>query len=497
MTVSQILGLLSPQLVLLLTGLLVLALDLIWGEERKGWLPYVALLGLVGTLAATVTLWGREEVLFQGVFVVDPFALFFQLVAVLATGLVILTSLGYFEGRTPYKGEFYSLLLFAGLAITLMAAATDLIMVYISIEMLSITSYVLTGFLREDRKSNEAAIKYFLYGAAASAAMLYGMSFLYGATGSTNLAQIATALTLASSVGPSAGAMGSLSWIVLSAVLLLLVGFGFKISAVPFHQWAPDVYEGAPTPFTAFLSVGSKAAGFAVLMRVFVTALPDFSVDWVALLAALSIVTMTLGNLVAIFQKNIKRMLAYSSIAQAGYILIGLVCWDPSQPAGEFGGISGVLLYLLAYLFTNLGAFAVVIAVERATGSNDISDYAGLMHRNPWLAVTLFIFFLSLVGIPPTGGFLGKLLIFSAAIRLQYYALAIIGVINGVISLYYYYGVMRRVFFLPPKDETPIVASPSLRVALTVAVVMTLGIAIIAQPFIELAQGAAAGMLVF
>ena len=243
MTVSQILGLL-PQLVLLLTGLLVLALDLIWGEERKGWLPYVALLGLVGTLAATVTLWGREEVLFQGVFVVDPFALFFQLVAVLATGLVILTSLGYFEGRTPYKGEFYSLLLFAGLAITLMAAATDLIMVYISIEMLSITSYVLTGFLREDRKSNEAALKYFLYGAAASAAMLYGMSFLYGATGSTNLAQIATALTLASSVGPSAGAMGSLSWIVLSAVLLLLVGFGFKVSAVPFHQWAPDVYEG-------------------------------------------------------------------------------------------------------------------------------------------------------------------------------------------------------------------------------------------------------------
>ncbi len=495
MTVSQILGLL-PQLILLLTGLLVLALDLIWGEERKRWLPYVALLGLVGTLAATVTLWGREEVLFQGVFVVDPFALFFQLVAVLATGLVILTSLGYFEGRTPYKGEFYSLLLFAGLAITLMAAATDLIMVYISIEMLSITSYVLTGFLREDRKSNEAALKYFLYGATASAAMLYGMSFLYGATGSTNLAQIATALTLASSVGPSAGAMGSLSWIVLSAVLLLLVGFGFKVSAVPFHQWAPDVYEGAPTPFTAFLSVGSKAAGFAVLMRVFVTALPDFSVDWVALLAALSIVTMTLGNLVAIFQKNIKRMLAYSSIAQAGYILIGLVCWDPNQPAGEFGGISGVLLYLLAYLFTNLGAFAVVIAVERATGSNDISDYAGLMRRNPWLAVTLFIFFLSLVGIPPTGGFLGKLLIFSAAIRLQYYALAIIGVINGVISLYYYYGVMRRVFFLPPKDETPIVASPSLRVALTVAVVMTLGIAIFAQPFIKLAQGAA-GMLVF
>jgi NADH-quinone oxidoreductase subunit N len=495
LTVSQILGLL-PQLVLLLTGLLVLALDLIWGEERKGWLAYVTLLGLACTLVATVTLWYRQELILEGVFAVDPFALFFQIVAVLVTTLVVLTSLGYFEGRTPYRGEFYSLLLFASLAITLMAAATDLVMVYISIEMLSITSYVLTGFLREDRKSNEAAIKYFLYGAAASAAMLYGMSFLYGATGSTNLAQIATTLSAGEMTSASSVEPGSLSWLVLSSVVLLLVGFGFKVSAVPFHQWAPDVYEGAPTPFTAFLSVGSKAAGFAVLMRVFLTALPDFNVDWVALVAALSVVTMTLGNLVAIFQKNIKRMLAYSSIAQAGYILIGLVCWDPGQPAGEFGGISGVLLYLLAYLFTNLGAFTVVIAVERATGSNDISDYAGLMRRSPWLAVALFIFFLSLVGIPPTGGFLGKLLIFSAAIRLQYYALAIIGVINGVISLYYYYGVLRQAFFSPPRDETPIVASPSLRVALAVALVMTIGIAIFAQPFIELAQGAA-GMLVF
>jgi len=478
LTVSQIVSL-SPQLILLLAGLLVLALDLIWGEERKGWLPYVALLGLVGTLVTTVVFWGREEALLGGVFVLDPFALFFQVIAVVAAGLVILTSLGYFEGLTPYRGEFYSLLLFASLAITLMAAAVDLIMVYISIEMLSITSYVLTGFLRQDRKSSEAAIKYFLYGAAASAAMLYGMSFLYGVTGSTDLAQIAATLR--------GGVTGSLGGLVFSAVVLLLVGFGFKVSAVPFHQWAPDVYEGAPTPFTAFLSVGSKAAGFAVLVRVFLTALPDLGVDWVSLIAALSVVTMTLGNLVAIFQSNIKRMLAYSSIAQAGYILIGLVSWDPRLSAGEFGGISGMLLYLLAYLFTNLGAFTVVIAVERSTGSNEISDYAGLMRRNPWLAVALMVFFLSLVGIPPTGGFLGKLLVFSAAIRLRYFALAIIGVINGVISLYYYYGVMRQAFFLPPEDETPIVASPSLRVALAVALVMTLGIAIFAQPFIRLA----------
>ena len=388
MTVSEFLDLLSPQLVFLGTALLVLALDLILGEAKKRWLPYVALLGLVATFVATWTLWGRPEALFEGVFAVDRYALFFQIVAVLATGLVILASSGYLEGRTSHRGEFYSLLLLTGLAITLMAAAVDLVMLYISIELLSIISYVLTGFLRKDSKSSEAALKYFLYGAGASAIMLYGMSFLYGITGSTNLAQIAA------QVGDSPDGLTLLT------VVLLLVGFGFKVSAVPFHQWAPDAYEGAPTPFTAFLSVGSKAAGFAVLLRVFLTALPDLRVDWVALVTTLSLLTMTLGNLVAIFQKNIKRMLAYSSIAQAGYILIGLACWDPTGSGA--GSVGAVLFYLLAYLFTNLGAFTVVIAVERATGSSEISDYAGLIHRNPWLAVALLVFFLSLIGIPPS-----------------------------------------------------------------------------------------------
>jgi len=306
--------------------------------------------------------------------------------------------------------------------------------------------------------------------------MLYGMSFLYGITGTTNLAQIATSLAT----------VGAPSGLTISAVVLLLVGFGFKVSAVPFHQWAPDVYEGAPTPFTAFLSVGSKAAGFAVLLRVFLTALPGLRADWVVLGTTLSIVTMTLGNLVAIFQTNIKRMLAYSSIAQAGYILIGLVCWNPFEPASEVGGIGAVLYYLLAYLFTNMGAFTVVVAVEQATGSTEISDYAGLVRRNPWLAVALLIFFLSLIGIPPTGVFVGKLFIFGAAIRLQSIGLAVVGVINGVISVYYYYGVMRQAFFEPPADETPIPTPPTLRVALALTLIMTLGIAIFAQPFVEL-----------
>lgn len=476
MTVSEILGLILPQLVLLVAGLLVLALDLFLREQRKGWLPYVALVGLAGTLWATVDLWNRQDTPVAGVLVADKFALFFQIVAVLATGLVILTSVGYLKGRATDRGEFYGLLLLAGLAITLVAAAVDLVLVYISIELLSIISYVLTGFLFEDRKSKEAALKYFLYGAGASAVMLYGMSFLYGITGTTNLAQIATSLAT----------VGAPSGLTISAVVLLLVGFGFKVSAVPFHQWAPDVYEGAPTPFTAFLSVGSKAAGFAVLLRVFLTALPGLRADWVVLGTTLSIVTMTLGNLVAIFQTNIKRMLAYSSIAQAGYILIGLVCWNPFEPASEVGGIGAVLYYLLAYLFTNMGAFTVVVAVEQATGSTEISDYAGLVRRNPWLAVALLIFFLSLIGIPPTGVFVGKLFIFGAAIRLQSIGLAVVGVINGVISVYYYYGVMRQAFFEPPADETPIPTPPTLRVALALTLIMTLGIAIFAQPFVEL-----------
>ncbi len=488
MTLAQILTSLLPELVLAAAGLVVLGLDLVWREENKKWLPYVALAGLGGALVATIYLRGTEASLpFGGppaptIFAVDPFTLFFRVIAVLAVGLVILFSVDYLRERTPYRGEFYSLLLFSALAITLIAGAADLIMVYVAIELLSITSYILTGYLREDRKSTEAAIKYFLYGAVASAVMLYGMSLLYGATGTTSLSAIAASLGAADV---------SMRWLISLAMIFLLAGFGFKIAAVPFHQWSPDAYEGAPTPVTAFLSVGPKAAGFAVLLRVFLTALPHFQTDWVALLAGVSIVTMTLGNLVAIWQKNIKRMLAYSSIAQAGYILIGLVCLGPDNY-----GMRGVLLYLLVYLFTNLGAFAVVIAFSQATRSDEIEDYAGLFRRSPWLAASLVIFFLSLVGIPPMAGFFGKMFIFAAAIRLQYFLLAVIGVVNSVISLYYYFNVVRLMFFLPPKDETPIHAPPLLRVALVLTLAMTLVIGVYPQPFIELAQGAAR-MLVF
>ena len=338
------------------------------------------------------------------------------------------------RGRTPYRGDFFALFTFAILAMVMMASSASLLMIYLSIEFLSYMSYLLTGFLREDKKSNEAAIKYFLYGAITSAVMLYGLSLLYGISGSLNLTDIAKAF--ASTVDPSTRVVALVS------TALVIAGLGFKISLVPFHQWAPDAYEGAPTPVTAFLSVGPKAVGFAVLLRVALTALPAFQSNWAPLLAVISIITMTLGNLVALRQTNVKRLLAYSSIAQAGYMLIGLVAVNLSGNS-PFSGLNGILIYLFAYLFTNLGAFICVIAIENATGMVKIPQYAGLVKRAPLVAALFVIFFLSLAGIPPTAGFIGKFFVFGAALREGYLFLAAIGVINSVISVFYYFSVVR------------------------------------------------------
>jgi proton-translocating NADH-quinone oxidoreductase chain N len=267
---------------------------------------------------------------------------------------------------------------------------------------------------------------------------------------------------------------------------MALAGLGFKIALVPFHQWSPDAYEGAPTPVTAFLSVGPKAAGFAVLIRFLLTALPDFQVSWTAVLAGVAIVTMSLGNLVALWQTNVKRLFAYSSIAQAGYMLIGLAALYP-QAESWTTGVNGLLVYLFAYLFTNLGAFAVIIAVENRTGSANIPDFAGLIHRSPFLALTMFVFLLSLIGIPPTGGFLGKLFVFGAAIQRRMILLAVVGIINSVVSVYYYYAIMRQMFFGEAGDTEPIKLTPSLGFVVGINVVMVLAIALYAEPFIRLA----------
>ncbi len=484
----SMLWLLLPELILLITGLLVLGFDLAattlrrdaYNEEisesrRVPWLPYLALAGLALALLATGLIAGTEAVLLGNMVRVDAYAIFFKIIATVAVGLVVLSSIDYMKDR-PNAGEFYAFLLFAAMAVCVAAAATNLIMVYLALEFLSLTSAVLVCYRLDDPKSSEAALKYFLFGVVASALLLYGMSLIYGATGTTDLGEIAK--NLGGNLKPE------MRFILYPGLVMLLAGFGFKIAAVPFHQWAPDTYEGAPTPVTAFLSVASKAAGFAVLVRVLLTALPAMAVDWGLLIALLSVATMTLGNLVALVQKDIKRMLAYSSIAQAGYVLIGLVA------VGKDGlGVQAVLIYILGYLFTNLGLFLAIIAVENATGSNQIVDYAGLGKRAPFLAILMVAFFLSLTGFPSTAGFMGKLYVFAAAVRENLLWLAIIGVANSVVSVYYYFNVVRHMYFQPaPADSKPFTESFALRLGLVIALVMMFVIGLYPQPFIELVR---------
>lgn len=475
---TQTLILISPELVLTIFGLLILLVDLIWHEKSAGVLPWLTVLGFIGALVATLYIWGSNIAIFAGMYVVDLFALFFKVVAAIAGILIVLVSIDYLKNRTPFKGEFFAIFTFSVLAMMMVASSASLLMIYLSIEFLSYTSYLLTGFLREDKKSNEAAIKYFLYGAITSAVMLYGLSLLYGATGSLNLVEIARAF--AATVDPS------VRMVALVSTALVLAGLGFKISLVPFHQWAPDAYEGAPTPVTAFLSVGPKAVGFAALIRIAMTALPAFQEGWVPLLAFISVITMTLGNLIALRQTNVKRLLAYSSIAQAGYMLIGVVAMNISG-SSPFTGLNGILIYLFAYLFTNLGAFICVIAIENATGIVEIPDYAGLVKRAPLVAALFVVFFLSLAGIPPTAGFIGKFFVFGAALREGFLYLAVIGVINSVISVFYYFGVVRQAFFEAPKDATAIHVAPLVTFSLIVTAGLVLAFALYPEPLLNLA----------
>ncbi len=487
------LRLLSPEIIITVVAFALITLDLTWNDARKStrYIPWLAIGGAILTLLTVFYVWPHAAQYNYTaatdfhrqvpMLAVDPLALFFKMLAMLTVILVMLSADEYMEKRTPFRGEFYGLLLLTTLSLMLLVGATNLIMIYLSLEFLSISSYILTGYFRRDNRSIEASMKYFLYGALASGVMLYGFSLLYGATGSVDLAAIA------------AGLGGGNSGLVVAAIILMLAGFGFKIAAVPFHQWSPDVYEGAPTPFTAVLSVGSKAAGFAVLVRVLVVALPAYSPNWTVILSLVAMVTMTVGNLVALWQTNMKRMLAYSSIAQAGYILVGLAAWSAVPSTGAFflGGIDAMMLFLLAYLFTNLGVFAIVIIMENQTGTANISEYAGLIRRSPLLSVALLIFFLSLIGIPPTGGFIGKLFVFGAAINQGLYLLAAFGVFNSVISVYYYFGVVRRAFFDANADESPIRMNLAMRTVVVLTLVITLLMSLYGQPFIQLASDSA------
>ncbi len=477
---------LLPELVLTAGSLVVLVLDVTlprrW-ERSLSWFT-IAVLGLAAVAlpaadGVTVTVAG-------GLVAVDGFAFFFKLLFLFSAALTVGMSPGYLSLEGVRPGEYYFLVLAATLGMMFMAGGIDLITIFIGLETMAVSFYVLAGYLRPNRRSNEAAIKYFLLGAFSLAILLYGMSLLYGLTGSTHLRTIATSL-----------AAGDGGLLLPFAVMLLVAGVGFKIAAVPFHMWAPDVYEGAPTPITAFLSVGSKTAAFAMLLRIFVEGLPAFRMGglgtiwgqplgWSAFFYVLAVVTMTVGNVAALTQGNIKRMLAYSSIAHAGYVLIGIVAGTPR-------GITAALVYLMAYAFMQLGAFAIVVLMRRADIIGDeLKDLAGLYAAHTAAAAAMLLFMLSLGGIPPTAGFMGKLWVFGAAIDAGYIWLAVIGVVNSAVSLYYYARVV--VFMWMSQQDAaaaPFRVSPALAAVLIVAVAGTIVLGVYPRLFFELAAASA------
>jgi NADH-quinone oxidoreductase subunit N len=462
-----------PELVLTAGALVVLVADVLLPRGSKA-LPWVTLAVLGATLVSLAPFADVRVEVARGLIAVDQFALFFKIVFLVSAILTVLMSVRYLEIEGASPGEYYFLILCATLGMMIMAGGIDLITTFIGLETMAVSFYILAGFIKPNQRSNEAAVKYFLLGAFSLGILLYGMSLMYGLSGTTNLRMMAEIF---------AGQERDPRLVL--AVILVVAGIGFKIAAVPFHMWAPDVYEGAPTPVTAFLSVGSKAASFAMLLRVFLEGLPVMSTDWRLLFEALAIVTMTVGNLAALTQSNLKRMLAYSSIAHAGYLLIGVVAGTPR-------GVSAMLIYLLIYAFMQLGAFAVVIMMRRADVIGDeLKDLSGLHVRRPFAAFAMLLFMLSLGGIPPTAGFMGKFWLFSAAIEAGYVWLAVIGVLNSAISLYYYIRIV--VFMYLKKDVTGSEPAPNAALSLTlaVAVVATIVLGIYPRLLFELADASA------
>jgi NADH-quinone oxidoreductase subunit N len=467
---------LLPEIVLAIGAMLVLVADIYIARERRSVLTGISVAVIAGTAVALLAVGAPHITISRGLLSIDAFALFFKVVFLGAAALTLLMSGPYLEIEGTSAGAYCFLVLGATLGMMFMASGVELITIFIGLETMAVAFYILAGYLKPSPRSNEAAVKYFLLGAFSLGILLYGMSLLYGLTGSTNLHAIATALV------DQGGANRQL---LLLAIVLVTAGVGFKIAAVPFHMWAPDVYEGAPTPITAFLSVGSKAASFAMLLRIFVEGLPSMSADWRMLFETLAILTMTVGNLAAITQTNIKRMLAYSSIAQAGYVLIGVV-------AGTSRGITATLIYLMVYSFMQLGAFAVVVLMRRRDAIGDeLKDLSGLYFRSPWAASAMLFFMLSLGGIPPTAGFMGKLWLFGAAIEAGYVWLAVIGVLNSAVSLYYYIRVVVYMWLRNETSGSEPRLTPALAVTVAVALAGTLVLGVYPRPLFDFAQASA------
>ncbi len=461
-----------PELTMTALALIVLLLDLI--VRRK---EVLAAVSIGGVAIVALMLIDGYGVTFGGMFVSDGYSTFFKLVFFINVILTVLISVRYIAIEKVNFGEYYGLILFSTIGMMLMASAGDLIVLYLGLELMALSAYVLAGFIRHNVKSNEAALKYLLLGAFSSAFLLYGISLIYGLTATTNLKNIAIFIS-------ETGLTGNLA--LLLSVIFFIVAFGFKVAAVPFHMWAPDVYEGAPTSITAFMSVGPKAAGFAVLGRVFMEAFASVSVDWSTILIPIAILTMAVGNIVALSQTNIKRMLAYSSIAHAGYALLGIIVANNE-------GLASMMNYMMIYAFMNIGAFAVIIML-RSEGfrGEDITDYEGLAKTHPMASALMLIFMFSLTGIPPTAGFIGKLYLFMSAIHAGYTWLVVVAVIFSAISAFFYLRIVMYMYMRDPKIEVALTTTKTTGIALAVTVVAVLVIGVFPSFLIDFAREAIA-----
>ncbi|NWF62986.1 MAG: NADH-quinone oxidoreductase subunit N [Chloroflexi bacterium] len=455
-----------PEILILTIGLLVLIIEPFWKDEQKrnaGWLTAGGLLIAVAISLLFARPGAPVETL-GGMIRFDWLGFFLKMLFMFAAAATALLMMDHEQAGK--RGESYLMLLASLIGMNLMASSADLVMLYLSIETASIPLYILSGFLVNDERSTEAGFKYLLYGAISSTVMLYGFSLLFGFSGATDLYEIAAALT-----------SGGTPLLAFGVVTLIVVGLGFKISAVPFHFWAPDVYQGAPTPVAGYLSTASKAAGFAVILRLFFIAFPEFSQSWTVILAVFAAASMTVGNLLALPQTNIKRLLAYSSISHAGYALIGVIAFSQL-------GAASVVFYLTAYIATNLLAFGIVMAFSRITGLEEITDYAGLSRRNPLLGLMMLAAFLSLAGMPPFGGFVAKVFVFAAGVQANYTWLVVVGIINSIIGVYYYLNVLKFVYLyrLPGEDEEkrPVPLTQPYMIALAV---LALGVIILGTLF--------------
>ncbi|MDJ0705249.1 MAG: NAD(P)H-quinone oxidoreductase subunit N [Leptolyngbyaceae cyanobacterium MO_188.B28] len=478
-------GTILPEGVVILTLLVILVGDLIVGRTSSRWTPYVAIAGLVGSLTALFYQWDISDPIgFLGGFNSDALSIVFRGIIALSAAVTIPMAIRYIEQSGTSLAEFLVILLTATLGGMFLAGADELVMIFVSLETLSISSYLLTGYMKRDPRSNEAALKYLLIGAASSAIFLYGVSLLYGLSGGeTNLNAIASNIVAQGSEPPIG---------LVIALVFVIAGIAFKIAAVPFHQWTPDVYEGSPTPVVAFLSVGSKAAGFALAIRLLVTAFPLVADEWRFVFTALAVLSMVLGNVVALAQTSMKRMLAYSSIGQAGFVMIGLI-------VGTDAGYASMVFYMLVYLFMNLGGFTCVILFSLRTGTDQISEYSGLYQKDPLLTLGLSVCLLSLGGIPPLAGFFGKLYLFWAGWQAGAYGLVLVGLVTSVISIYYYIRVVKMMVVKEPQEMSDAVKNypevrwtlPGMRplqVSLVLAVVATSLAGILSNPLFTLAN---------